>query len=89
MRKRSYSLDQILEPGNEFGPESPGKEEKRSETFIQMHCRTLISFVYMHWKRMEIICMFQYDAFRNFVTGLNSNYGKQIKQGRLSLIYRL
>ena len=89
MRKRSYSLDQIRERGNEFGPERPCLQGNPPETFIQMHCRTLISFVYMHWKRMEIICMFQYDAFRNFVTGLNANYGKQIKQGRLSLIYRL
>ena len=83
MRKRSYSLDQIPVPRNEF---DEGREEHPSKRFFQVHRNNCITFIKMHWKNLEITLTMKFVAILNFITILIVRYSKQMKFGRFSQI---
>ena len=89
MRKRSYSLDQIHVPRNEF---DEAERRKRSYSLDQMPVTrnefddNFITLIKMYWKNFEITWTMKFVAILNFITILIVRYGKQIKLGRFSLI---
>ena len=87
MRKRSYSLDQILVQRNEFDEAERKRKCSLDRIPVQRNDfdENFITFIKMYWKNLEITCAMKFVAILNFITILIVRYGKQMKLGRFPL----